>query len=168
MVEWVSVAWTWIRRSSSQAILPAAAAIAALIGATMYHSSKHDAALAELRADAAVAAQRAAEDARRAEQKKIQSLEEERANYLVALDIMGLALADSRDESERLHSAVTLERRRASQLAATAGGNSAAAETPWLVLDECRREYAQMAQYADQLTERARLAAGYARTVNAE
>lgn len=108
------------------------------------------------------------EHARATEQVKIRTLEEERAKQLETVRIMGLALADSRRESGRLRDTIATKRQLDAELAASTGRDPRAAQAPWLVLDECRHEYETVAGDADELTERARLGAGYARAVNAE
>lgn len=130
--------------------------------------SQHREMILSMSLDAEERARMAVELARRTEHIKIKALEEERETHIKALEVMGNALLESRDESSRLRNTIAAERRRATDLAAATGGDTAAAAAPWLVLDACRREYAQLARSADELNERARLAAGYARAVNAE
>lgn len=167
MLSWLITAAPWLQRALP-VILLLALLVATFMITSRYYDSRHAAEIAQLHADADRQARAAVEKARRLEQIKNDTLEEERANHLAALEIMGIALAGSRDESERLRGTIATERRRAATLAAAAGRDRAAAEAPWVVLDECRREYAQMARDADWLNERARLGAGYARAVMAE
>lgn len=130
--------------------------------------SQHIGAILSIRLAAEEKTRLAVEQARRAEHIKIQALEEERETHIKALEVMGDALLESRDQSSRLRDTIAAERRRATEVASTTGGDRSAAAAPWVVLDACRREYEQMAADADRLNERARLAAGYARAVNAE
>jgi len=110
----------------------------------------------------------ALEAVRETEHRKATALEAERAAHLNAMAEAEAALADSRQHADSLRRTIAAERRRAAEAATAAGGNPAAAEAPWVVLEECRREYAEMGRDADELNEQARLAAGYARAVNAE
>lgn len=110
----------------------------------------------------------ALEAVRETEHRKITALEAERAAHLTAMAEAEAALADSRQHADGLRRTIAAERRRAAEIATAAGGNPAAAEAPWVVLEECRREYAEMGRDADELNEQARFAAGYARAVNAE
>lgn len=124
--------------------------------------------LLQTKLDGETSLRKGIEHARAAEQVKIRTLEKERATQLETVRIMGLALADSRRESERMRTTIATERQHAAELATAAGRDPGAAQAPWLVLDECRQEYGAVAEDADALTERARLGTGYARSVNAE
>lgn len=93
-------------------------------------------------------------------------LEKERENYLRAQQETALALDNARTESDRLRNIIAAERRKARAAAATTAGTVAASEAPWVVLEQCRREYEGLAKDADELTDRLRLAAGYARVVS--
>lgn len=149
--------------------LPTVLIIAASAGGTAYLLINHyEKAISDLRRKAAADALIAAESARKSEQNKANHLEKERAIYVDALAQTRAALDDARRQSDGLRDTIALERRRASQATSAATRNNAAAAAAWVVLDECRQEYAAMAAVADELNDRLRLGTGYARAVNAE
>lgn len=105
---------------------------------------------------------------RRQEAAKEKAMEKEREEHRIALVQTASAVADAVGESERLRNVIATERRRAAQAARAAGRTVSAAEAPWVVLEECRRRYEEVAKDADELGDRLRIGAGYARAVKAQ
>jgi len=175
MLSWVFAALPYVRRILPM-VLPAvlAAGVASYLLSKHYRAQlsiiklEHQTAIETSRRQAADVALAAAEQARQIEQVKIKALEKERESYVDALATARAALDDSRRQSGRLRDAIAAERRKAAALAVASGRDPASAATPWLVLEECRREYATLAADADELNNRLRLAIGYARAVIAE
>jgi len=175
MLSWVFAALPYVRRILPM-VLPAvlAAGVASYLLIKHYRTQlsivklEHAATIEASRRQAADAALAAAEQARQVEQVKIKALEKERESYVDALTTARAALDDARKQSDRLRNTIAAERRRAAALAVASGGNPASAATPWLVLEECHREYAALAANADELNNRLRLAIGYARAMIVE
>jgi len=158
MLSWAFAALPYVRR-----ILPMVLPAVLAAGFASYLLIKHYRAQLSIvkleHATAVEASRRQAADA---------ALEKERESYVDALATARAALDDARRQSGRLRDAIAAKRRRAAALAVASGRDPASAATPWVVLEECRREYATLAADADELNNRLRLAIGYARAVTAE
>lgn len=75
------------------------------------------------------------------------------------------AAGDMAVESDRLRIAIDAANTRASEAARTAGRAGAASAAAWRILQECRAEYAALAERADRVTEQARPVFEWAATV---
>lgn len=155
--------------SWARVVLPLLAlVIASSATAWLVQGWRYDARIERMLAEHAQAISEAQSRARAIEQQMHAQLEIERENHQRDLRETQAALAAARDQSERLRNTIAAERRRATEAARAAGADPRAAAAPWVVLEECRAEYAEVARAADELSARLRLAAGYARAVNAE
>jgi len=175
MLKWLLVALPHVRRALPMVLAAVfAAGLASYLLIKHYRAQisivklEHLATMEAAQRQASEEALAAAERARQVEQIKIKAMEKEREDYVDALATARAALDDSHRQSGRLRDVIATERRKAAALAIASGGNPASATTPWVVLQDCHREYAALAADADELNNRLRLAVGYARAISAE
>ncbi|ANN76812.1 hypothetical protein [Bordetella flabilis] len=140
-----------------------ALALAAVFGVKWYGHTQYAAGHAQAQLEAQAAAAELAEKYRAQEQAWAQQMEAERAQDAIDRQKAAADLAGQRLVADSLRGQLAAGARRAAAEARAAGRDVATAQAPWLVLEECRREYDALAADAESINDDFRAVQGWGR-----
>lgn len=149
------------------ALAGAAVVLAAVLGIRWYGHSQYTAGRAQAELEAQAVAAKLSEQYRAQERAWSKQMEAERAQDTLDRQKAAAELDGQRRVADGLRAQLAAGTRHAAAAARAAGADVAAAQAPWLVLEECRREYDALAADAESLNDDFRTVQGWGRVIHA-